>query len=135
MTAWRRPHRRSDITEGRTVSDTIDAEPLVTVLVATRGRPELVRETLRTIVAQDYSGPLEILVVHDQEAPDPALVDLGGPLRQVSVMSNIRHPGLAGARNTGLQAAKGDFIATCDDDDLWHPDKLRRQLDLMRHER
>lgn len=103
--------------------------PLVSVIVTTRGRPELVRETLAAIIAQDYPGELQVLVVHDQEEPDPDLVSLSAPGRTVSVMLNTEHaPGLAGARNTGLDHATGDFIATSDDDDLWHPGKLRVQV-------
>ena len=45
--------------------------PLVTVVIPTRGRPELLRETLATIIGQDYAGPMEILVVHDREDADP----------------------------------------------------------------
>ena len=45
--------------------------PLVSVVIPTHGRPELLRQTLATIVEQDYPGPMEILVVHDGEDADP----------------------------------------------------------------
>ena len=103
--------------------------PLVSVVVTTRGRPELVRETLAGIVAQDYPGELEILVVHDQEDPDPDLESMSVPGRTVRVVLNTEHaPGLAGARNTGVELAAADFIATSDDDDVWHPGKLTAQV-------
>jgi glycosyltransferase involved in cell wall biosynthesis len=103
--------------------------PLVSVILATRGRPELVRETLASIVAQDYPGQLEILVIHDQEPPDITLAESATPTRTIRILENDRHsPGLAGARNTGVEQARGAFIATCDDDDLWHPIKLSRQI-------
>ncbi len=59
---------------------------------------------------------------------------LGTPQRQVKVAANTHSPGLAGARNTGLDAARGDIVATCDDDDVWHPDKLASQVERLRHE-
>ena len=105
---------------------------MVSVVVSTRGRPELVRETLASIVAQDYAGPIEILVIHDQEDEDRDLATLGTVDREVKVMSNAHRPGLAGSRNTGLDVAKGEFIATCDDDDLWHADKVTKQVQLLR---
>ena len=105
---------------------------LVSVVVSTRGRPELVRETLECIVAQDYAGPIEVLVIHDQEPEDRALTMLGTVDREVRVMSNAHRPGLAGSRNTGLDVAKGEFVATCDDDDLWHTDKVTQQVRLLR---
>ena len=46
-------------------------------------------------------------------------------------MDNTHAPGLAGARNTGLELTSGEFVASCDDDDLWHPDKLQRQIDRL----
>ncbi|HET6560907.1 MAG TPA: glycosyltransferase family A protein [Marmoricola sp.] len=105
--------------------------PLVSVVVPTRGRPELVRRAVESVVAQDYPGELECIVVHDQEAPDGALEALGRPGRDVSVMVSDRTPGLAGARNAGRAQAKGDLIAACDDDDAWHVDKLRLQVDWL----
>lgn len=108
--------------------------PLVSVIMPTRGRPELVRESIAAVVAQTYQGEIECLVVHDQEAPDNDLVRLGLARRSVRVLANTHAPGLAGARNTGLEHAGGDFIATCDDDDVWHSDKLQVQVTRMLEE-
>ncbi len=102
--------------------------PLVSVIVPTRGRPDLVRATISSIVGQAYPGPIECLVVHDQEPPDPDLAGLGTADHQVRVIANLRAPGLAGARNSGLAEAMGGFIATCDDDDVWHAAKLQAQI-------
>jgi glycosyltransferase involved in cell wall biosynthesis len=100
----------------------------VSVILPTRGRPDLARAAISSVVGQGYPGPVECLVVHDQEPSDPALPGLGTPEHQVRVMTNHRTPGLAGARNSGLDEARGDFIATCDDDDVWHPAKLQAQI-------
>ena len=102
--------------------------PLVSVITPTRGRPELLRETIASVVSQTYPGPIECIVVHDQEPPEPDLARLGTELHKVLVTTNEHAPGLAGARNTGLDLAAGDYIATCDDDDTWHPAKLLAQI-------
>jgi glycosyltransferase involved in cell wall biosynthesis len=102
--------------------------PLVSVITPTRGRPELVRETIASVVSQTYPGPMECIVVHDQESPEPDLAHLGTEQHKVLVTTNKYTPGLAGARNTGLDLAAGDYIATCDDDDTWHPAKLLAQV-------
>jgi glycosyltransferase involved in cell wall biosynthesis len=47
--------------------------PLVSVIMPTRGRPELVRESIAAVVGQTYPGDIECLVVHDQEPPDREL--------------------------------------------------------------
>lgn len=105
--------------------------PLVSVVVPTRGRPGLLRETLGSIVAQDYSGAMEVVVIHDREDADPTLAGLGRPGRSVCSIRNDGTPGLAGARNTGLRHSSGDIVASCDDDDLWHVDKIRKQVDRL----
>jgi glycosyltransferase involved in cell wall biosynthesis len=97
-------------------------------MITTRGRPELVRETIATVVDQDYPGDIELLVVHDQEPADEDLTRLGRPGRRIRVLTNTGTPGLAGARNFGLGFLTSDYIATCDDDDLWHPGKLELQI-------
>jgi GT2 family glycosyltransferase len=109
--------------------------PLVSVILATRGRPELVREALESVVAQDYAGDLEVVVVHDQEDTQAGLKDLARPGRSISLVTNDTHsPGLAGARNTGLDHVTADFVATCDDDDFWDSQKLRVQMTRMLRE-
>jgi glycosyltransferase involved in cell wall biosynthesis len=104
--------------------------PSVSVVVPTHGRPELVRRALAGIEASDYEGPIDVVVVADREDPDPTLArpDAARPVR---VVANTRTPGLAGARNTGISATGGDLVAFCDDDDVWRPDKLRRQVDVL----
>jgi glycosyltransferase involved in cell wall biosynthesis len=105
--------------------------PLVSVVIPTHGRPDLLQETVATVVAQDYAGPMEILVVHDREEINPALAALATANRKVVSMVNTRTGGLCGSRNTGLLASHGEFVASCDDDDLWHPAKVRLQVEML----
>jgi glycosyltransferase involved in cell wall biosynthesis len=105
--------------------------PLVSVVIPTRGRPALLEETLASITGQDYAGELEIIVVHDREEPDPTLERLSKPGRTISTMVNTRTGGLCGARNTGLLASHGELYASCDDDDLWYPAKVRLQVERL----
>src|SRR5260370_27478223 len=98
-----------------------DGWPLVSVIMPTRSRPELVRESIAAVVAQTYPGQIECLVVHDQEPPDAELTMLGTAQHRVAVTANTHSPGLAGAQDTGLDLAQSKIHATSDDDDLWHP--------------
>jgi glycosyltransferase involved in cell wall biosynthesis len=119
---------------GPQYSSTVHADgqwPLVSVVMPTRGRPVEVREALRSVVEQTYPGQIEIVVVHDVEQPDEGLVSMGREGRTVQVMNNQHRQGLAGSRNTGLDVTHGELVASCDDDDLWHPTKLERQVDRM----
>ena len=105
--------------------------PAVSVVVPTRNRPELLPTTLAAIRGQDYPGSVDTLVVFDQSEPDRALEEQG-ERRGVRVLTNVRTPGLAGARNSGILAADAELVAFCDDDDVWHPGKLRAQVAALR---
>lgn len=100
---------------------------VVSVVIPTRDRPELVRRAVRSVLAQRVDVPLEVIVVFDGEPVDEELEELSGSA-EVRVLPNSRPQGLAGSRNTGILAARGALIAFCDDDDVWLPDKLAAQL-------
>ena len=100
--------------------------PSVGVVIPTRNRPELVRKAIAGVRDQHYPGELKVLVVYDQTEPDYLLASTEGI--QVLVLTNWRTSGLAGARNTGILALDTEYVAFCDDDDRWGPDKLRRQM-------
>ncbi|MCZ3387311.1 MAG: glycosyltransferase family 2 protein [Actinomycetia bacterium] len=107
--------------------------PDVDVIVATRDRPELLRSAISSILASRYPGSIRVMVVYDQSAPVVALQDdvglgVDADRRAVTVLTNGRTPGLAGARNSGLLAAEAELVAFCDDDDSWLPDKLDAQI-------
>lgn len=104
--------------------------PTVATIVATRDRPELLRETLEAIKVQDYEGTITTIVIFDQTEPDLSLAVNGGN-RPVIIVPNSRVQGLQGARNTGMLATESDLIAFCDDDDVWVPSKIRRQVDVL----
>jgi glycosyltransferase involved in cell wall biosynthesis len=105
--------------------------PDVTVIIATRDRPELLRRALDAIIGSEYEGDVSCLVVFDQCDPDRS-IEMSEPGRAVRVTSNTRTPGLAGARNTGLLLAETALVAFCDDDDEWLPGKLSKQVTALR---
>lgn len=102
-------------------------QPTVGVVVATRDRPEMVREALAAIRDQDYPGRVETVVVFDQSEPTEELAS-DDPQRPVRLIPNDRTAGLAGARNSGILALDTDLVAFCDDDDLWLPEKITAQV-------
>jgi glycosyltransferase involved in cell wall biosynthesis len=104
--------------------------PVVSVVVPTWQRPVLLRETLESIRAQTLRD-IEVLVVSDgRSAADEAVVRALDDPRFLSL--SCAHQGRpAPARNLGLRHARGQFVAFCDDDDLWEPGKLGAQLTAM----
>jgi glycosyltransferase involved in cell wall biosynthesis len=107
-----------------------NAWPDVSVIVATRGRPQLLRRAVVSILGQAYPGALECVLVFDQTEPADVQVDVPSG-RLLRVLTNTRTPGLAGARNTGIAATDGALIAFCDDDDTWQPSKIAMQVELL----
>jgi glycosyltransferase involved in cell wall biosynthesis len=103
---------------------------LVSVVVPTRGRAGMLAQALASIESQDLVDVVETVVVFDHDAPDTSLEQ--GGRRPVRVLPNARAQGPAGSRNTGVLAARGTWVAFLDDDDVWHRDKLRRQLEQLR---
>ncbi len=102
--------------------------PAVTVVVPTRGRPELLREAVLGVVGQNYAGDIHCIVVHDQETPDRSIEELARPGRTVRAILNTGRPGLSASRNAGLDLVTTEFVASCDDDDVWLTNKLDQQV-------
>jgi glycosyltransferase involved in cell wall biosynthesis len=107
--------------------------PIVTVVIPTLNRSQLlVQRALRSALSQTLAN-IEVVVVVD--GPDPATIEaleeMDDPrLRWIALPENA---GGSEARNIGVRAAQGDWIALLDDDDEWMPYKLERQLDAALH--
>ena len=100
--------------------------PLTTVLIPTRDRPGPLKQALGSALGQ-RGVELEVLVIDDgSEEPVSQLLEASADSRARVIRLN--GGGVAAARNAGLAAARGEWVAFLDDDDSWHPDKLRAQL-------
>ena len=104
--------------------------PKVSVVIATRERPVLLRRAVQRVMEQRYAGEIECVIVFDQSEPHTPEVEVPAG-RTLRIITNERSPGLAGGRNTGVAASTGEFVAFCDDDDEWMPDKLEHQIVAM----
>jgi LmbE family N-acetylglucosaminyl deacetylase len=105
----------------------VEEGPLVSVVVRTRDRPELLREALASLAASRYRR-LEVLVVNDGGAT-PAVAAAGElPARVIDLPENR---GRAAAANAGVAAARGEYLAFLDDDDLVSPEHYATLVDLV----
>jgi glycosyltransferase involved in cell wall biosynthesis len=102
--------------------------PDVSVVIPTRDRPSLLRLGLFTAL-QQRRVDLEVIVVDDGsiESIEPLIADVSD--ERVRVLRLSSPNGVSAARNRGVAASTGAWVAFLDDDDLWAPDKLIRQLD------
>ncbi|MFT4225556.1 glycosyltransferase family 2 protein [Micropruina sp.] len=108
----------------------MDALPAVTVVIPTHNRPEQMKRALESVLAQEYGGTIDTIVVFDAEEPYLPEVHIGDR-RSVATIANRRSRGLAGARNSGILAATNDYVAFLDDDDWWMPGKLTAQMAIF----
>jgi glycosyltransferase involved in cell wall biosynthesis len=105
---------------------------LVTVVIPTFNRARSLGRAIDSVLAQTYTN-FELIVVDDGSTDNtPELL-----ARFANRIQVIRQPnsGPSVARNTGIRAARGKFIAFLDSDDEWLPEKLEQQVPLMHDER
>jgi glycosyltransferase involved in cell wall biosynthesis len=102
-------------------------DPTVSVVIPTRGRPELVRRAVGSALTQTLRD-IEVVVVVD--GPDPgtrdALAAIDDP--RLRLVELAQRGGAPAARNAGVEHARGRWTALLDDDDEWLPAKLETQL-------
>lgn len=105
--------------------------PLVSIVVRTHNRPQLLRECLGSIVAQTYCN-LEVVLVNDGGESVEQVVAEFSPFIRISPIVHFEPTGRPGALNAGIRQAKGDFIAYLDDDDVYYPDHIDTLVRLLR---
>lgn len=111
--------------------DCYDAnKPCVSVIVTTFNRSKLLLETLESILSQTFNG-FELIVVDNMSVDDTEELVMGIQDSRIRYFKNPNNGIIAVNRNYGIEQAKGRYIAFCDDDDLWFPDKLKLQVDLL----
>ena len=102
--------------------------PLVSVIVPTHNRPDLLKEAIQSILDQTFRN-FEIIVINDAGQDAEGVVK--GMDSSIVYLRHKQNLGLAAARNTGIRAAKGKYIAYLDDDDIFYPDHLQTLVDFL----
>lgn len=101
----------------------------VSVIIPTFNRRELVREAIVSALKQ-RGARLEVIVVDDGSVDDTAamVAEFGDGVRCL----RMDHRGVSAARNAGILASRGRWIAFLDSDDLWLPNKISAQIQFLR---
>lgn len=112
------------------MTDTINhsGAPLVSVIIPTYNRAQMVARAIDSVLAQDFTD-FELIVVDDGSSDDTARIfDRYGDRLIFLRQSNS---GVSAARNRGIRAASGQLITFLDSDDLWLPEKLSHQVSFF----
>ncbi len=109
-------------------------KPIVSIVIPTYERPELLDRLLRSIAQQTYRD-FEVIVVDDAssccEANLRVIGLFGGIFDCLRYVCNRENMGAPWSRNRGIELAQGELIAFVDDDDEWMSEKLHKQVQLF----
>jgi len=107
-----------------------EKNPTVSIIIPTYNRAHLVGRAIRSVLNQTYQD-FEIIVVDDASIDNTEEVVKSFEDNRIRYIRHEKNKGAAAARNTGIKAARGEFIAFQDSDDEWLPEKLEKQMDIF----
>ncbi len=115
----------------------MEEAPLISCVIPSYKRADTLRRAINSVLAQTYCN-MEVLVVDDNIAGDEysktlhEIIDEYKNDSRVRLVTQPMHINGAEARNAGIRAAQGEFIAFLDDDDEWLPTKLEKQMEILK---
>ena len=106
--------------------------PEVSVIIPTLKRPALLKRAIDSVLGQSFQD-FELIIISDGKDIDTdkivsAYIDV-----RIKYLKSIKSRGASAARNIGIKASKGRYIAFLDDDDEWLPNKLEKQFLLIKN--
>lgn len=107
---------------------------LISIIVPVYNAGAYIRETISMVAAQTY-GNWELLLVDDgseDDSREKIRESMESGDARIRLIEKQQNEGAARARNTGIEASKGRYVAFLDADDLWMPDKLEKELAFMK---
>lgn len=107
------------------------AADLVSIIMPSYNTAPYIKKTIQSVMNQTYAN-WELIIVDDcsTDNTDEILSEINDP--RIRILKNEVNSGAAVSRNIALRTAKGKWIAFLDSDDLWMPDKLKKQLLFMK---
>lgn len=104
--------------------------PKVSIILPTYNRAHIIARAIKSILTQTFAD-FELIIVDDGSADntEEIIKSLNDP--RIRYIKHEKNLGLAASRNTGIRAARGEFIANQDSDDIWLPTKLEKELSIL----
>jgi glycosyltransferase involved in cell wall biosynthesis len=104
--------------------------PLISVIMPVYNGEKYIRETIDSVLNQTYRN-FEFIIVDDGSTDSTRQIVSSYDDKRIVPLSLPRNQGVCNARNQGTGIAKGEYIAFCDADDLYGPNRLQTQLDFL----
>lgn len=105
-------------------------EPLVSVIIPTYNRGRLILDSINSVLNQTYKN-IELIVVDDCSTDDTISILEQINDKRLKIIRHSENKGQNAARNTGIKASTGEYIAHHDSDDIWHLNKLEIQMNKI----
>jgi teichuronic acid biosynthesis glycosyltransferase TuaG len=105
---------------------------LVTIITPSYNSSQYISDTILSVIRQTYKN-WEMIIVDDSSTDNSVQVveKIISNETKISMIRLTKNVGSAQSRNTALEVSNGRFIAFLDSDDIWHPDKLEKQVEFM----
>jgi glycosyltransferase involved in cell wall biosynthesis len=100
----------------------------ISIIIPTYNRSDFLKEAIDSVLKQTWKD-FELIIVDDGSTDNTQEI-LSNYTGKISLIST-EHKGPSAARNRGIQTAQGEYIAFLDSDDIWKPDKLKKQMDFF----
>lgn len=102
-------------------------KPEVSVVIPTYNRAHLISRAIQSVLSQSYQN-LEIVIIDDGSIDNTEEIIKSFKNDRIVYIRHDKNKGASAARNTGIKASKGEYIAFQDSDDEWFPEKLEQQM-------
>ena len=111
----------------------MDHMPLVSVIMPAYNVENYIEEAIYSVIGQSYAN-WELLVIDDgsKDRTVEIVRKIAEQDKRISLIQNEKNMGVARTRNRGFELSKGEYVALLDSDDIWHTDKLEKQVKLAK---
>jgi len=110
------------------------SSPLVSVIMPVRNRIRILEKSILSVLKQDYNN-IELIIIDDASTDNiQKLVEeiiVSNSKVEINLIKLNKHCGAPTARNEGIKYCKGKYIAFLDSDDLWRPNKIKLQVEVL----
>lgn len=110
----------------------MEKEPLVSIIAPLYNSEKFIAETIESVLAQTYKN-WEMLIVNDCSKDNGAKIaeEYSKKDKRIKLFNNEKNEGVSFTRNRAIDLSNGKYIAFLDSDDLWHKEKLEKQIGMM----
>ncbi|MCC3411328.1 MULTISPECIES: glycosyltransferase [unclassified Microcoleus] len=125
-------NRYSGYAQINSVVQRIAESPFVSVIIPTKDRPEMLEIAVKSVLNQTHEN-LQIIVINDGGVDIQTRLDKLNSESNITYLNHSQNQERSAARNTGIRAARGEYIAYLDDDDMYYPNHIQTLVEFLKN--